>query len=57
MSIVGALSLNVAKEEIKNNREKDLEGHFRVPQEAPRFASGAWISLNFHAAERRECSF
>ena len=40
MSLVEAISLNVAKEEIKINHKKDLEGlHFRVPQEPFRIAS------------------
>ena len=40
MSLVEAISLNVAEEEMKINREKDLEGlHSRVPQEALRTAS------------------
>ena len=35
-----ALTLNVAKEDIKINREKDPEGlHSRVPQEAQQIAS------------------
>ena len=35
MSLVEAISLNVAKEEIKINREKDPEGlHSRVPKES-----------------------
>ena len=35
MSLVEAISLNAAKEEIKINREKDPEGlHSRVPKEA-----------------------
>ena len=39
MSFVEALSLNVAKEEIKINCEKDPEDlHFRVPQEALQIA-------------------
>ena len=40
MSFVEAISLNVAKEEIKINCEKDPEGlHSRVPQEALQIAS------------------
>ena len=40
ISFVEALSLNVAKEEIKINCEKDPEGlHSRVPQEALQIAS------------------
>ena len=40
MSLVEAISLNVAKEEIKKNLEKDLEGlHSRVPREALPIAS------------------
>ena len=40
MSLVEAISLNVAKEEIKINREKDLEGlHSRVLREALPIAS------------------
>ena len=40
MSLVEAICLNVAKEEIKKNLEKDLEGlHSRVPQEALPIAS------------------
>ena len=39
-SLVEATSLNVAKEEIKINCEKDPEGlHSRVPQEALQIAS------------------
>ena len=39
MSFVEAISLNVAKEEIKINCEKDPEDlHFRVPQEALQIA-------------------
>ena len=39
MSLVEATSLNVAKEEIKINCEKDPEDlHFRVPQEALQIA-------------------
>ena len=42
MSFVEAISLNVAKEEIKINCEKDPEGfHSRVPQEALQIASPA----------------
>ena len=40
MSLVEAISLNVAKEEIRLNREKDPEGlHSRVPQKALQIAS------------------
>ena len=40
MSLVEAISLNAAKEEIKINRKKDPEGlHSRVPQEALQIAS------------------
>ena len=40
MSLVEATSLNVAKEEMKINCEKDPEGlHSRVPQEALQKAS------------------
>ena len=40
MSFVEAISLNVAKEEIKMNYEKDPEAlHSRVPQEALQIAS------------------
>ena len=39
-SFVGGISLNVAKEEIKMNYEKDPEAlHSRVPQEALQIAS------------------
>ena len=39
MSFVEAISLNVAKEEIEMNCEKDPEDlHFRVPQEALQIA-------------------
>ena len=39
MSFVEAISLNIAKEEIKINCEKDPEDlHFRVPQEALQIA-------------------
>ena len=42
MSLMEATSLNVAKEEIKINCEKDPEGlHSRVPQEALQIASPA----------------
>ena len=40
MSLVEAISLNVAKEEMKINREKDPESLYsRVPKEALRIAS------------------
>ena len=39
---IATISLNVAKEEIRLNREKDPEGlHSRVPQEALQIASPA----------------
>ena len=40
VSLVEAISLNIAKEEIKMNYEKDPEAlHSRVPQEALQIAS------------------
>ena len=40
MSLVEPISLNVAKEAIKINHEKDPKGlHSRVPHEAPEIAS------------------
>ena len=40
MSLLEAIRLNVAKEKVKKNREKDLESlRSRKPQEAPQIAS------------------